>query len=196
MGQGRKAIRSPVNISLSVNIPLSEQGTPAPFNHSTSNFLQEDVRSSFHICFMGDDHGGDGLDQGHPQSENWTTEPAHSRAGRSNPIHQGRDCGVSKSAFLTEEGYLWKNILFILSGERLGTWWWFADAEKRSSAGLDGSKALLARFLPPWVRDGERRGLGRREDGPWGCLVWVGRTRKNEKNIIGGYLGKRVILRW
>lgn len=103
---------------------------------------------------------------------------------------------TTKSAFLTEEGYLWKNILFILSGERLGTWWWFADAEKRSSAGLDGSKALVARFLPPWVREGERRGLGRREDGPWGCLVWVGRTRKNEKNIIGGYLGKRVILRW
>ena len=59
-----------MNISLSVNIPLSEQGTPAPFNHPTSNFLQEDVRSSFHISFMGDDHGGDGLPQGHPQSEN------------------------------------------------------------------------------------------------------------------------------
>ena len=94
------------------------------------------------------------------------------------------------------DGRMLIKLLEVLSGERLGTWWWFADAEKRSSAGLDGSKALVARFLPPWVREGERRGLGRREDGPWGCLVWVGRTRKNEKNIIGGYLGKRVILRW
>ena len=55
---------------------------------------------------------------------------------------------------------------------------------------LDGSKASVARFSPPWAREGEKRGLGRREDGPWGCLVWVGRTRKNEKNIIGGHLGK------
>ena len=79
---------------------------------------------------------------------------------------------------------------FIPSGERLGTWWWLTGAEKRTSAGLDGSKASVVRFSPSWVREGERRGLGRREAGPWGCLVWVGRTRKNEKNITGGYLGK------
>lgn len=38
-------------------------------------------------------------------------------------------------------------------------------------------------------RGREKEG-GRREDGPWGGLAWVGRTRKNEKNIIGGYFGK------
>lgn len=80
--------------------------------------------------------------------------------------------------------------LFIPSGERLGTWWWLTAAGKRTSAGLDGSKASVVRFSPPWVREGGRRRVGRREDGPWGGLVWVGRTRKNEKNIIGGYFGK------
>lgn len=70
-------------------------------------------------------------------------------------------------------------------------------AEKRTSAGLRWLQGLGGQVLrPSWVRG--REGAGKEEDGPWGCLVWVGRTRtKIEKNIIEWLFGETgVILRW